>query len=519
MKRITVNAFCAVLTIALALSACAGCGGGTSTIKIGVIAEMTGPLSSVGLSCEQGATLAAKEINEAGGIDVGGRKMNVELVVRDCAGKPARSATLVDELEGMDGLVAIVGPNATANAMPAADRAEARKMVLVTPWSTSPKTTLTSAGKPKQYVYRTCVTAEYEGDQLAKFARTTLGAPSSAVIYDETAEVLRIQADEYAKSFKAAGGTVSAFEPFKPTDKDFAGQLGRIKAADPAVLFVCSYGENAPAILQQARAVGIASQFVGCDGWSSPEVIGQTGAAIEGSYVFNMYSPQMKNERTRRFVKSFKARNEAVPDDVAALSYDSLNLLELGIEKAGKADRASVARGMLKVRKLEGATGDMRFTADSRDPVRGAVILKAQGDAFNLFKQLYATATREDVVAVTEEAIKFVKENGREKALAEFSDREGRFNRGELYIYAYDFDGTVLAHGGNSAFIGQNLINMKDPNGVMVIQGLIEQARKGRGWLEYMWENPQTGQVEPKVGYVMKVDDTWWLGSGMYVKG
>jgi signal transduction histidine kinase len=39
-----------------------------------------------------------------------------------------------------------------------------------------------------------------------------------------------------------------------------------------------------------------------------------------------------------------------------------------------------------------------------------------------------------------------------------------------------------------------------------------------RGWLDYMWENPQTGRVEPKVGYVMKVDDTWWLGSGIYVQ-
>jgi len=388
MKRFTVTAFCAVLAIATALAASAGCGGGPSTIKIGVIAEMTGPLSSVGLSCKQGADLAAKEINEAGGIDVGGRKMNVELVVRDCADKPERSAALVDELGEIDGLVAIIGPNATANAMPAADRAEARKIVLVTPWSTSPKTTLTSAGKPKRYVYRTCVTAGYEGDQLAKFARATLGAPGSAVIYDETAEVLRIQADEYVKGFKAAGGTVSAFEPFKPADKDFSAQLGRIKAAAPEVLFVCSYGENAPAILQQARAAGVTAQFVGCDGWSSPEVIGRTGAAIEGSYVFNMYSPQMKDRRTRSFVRSFESRNNTVPDDVAALSYDSLNLLKLGIEKAGKADRASVAQGMLKVRELEGATGSMRFTADSRDPVRGAVILKAQGGGFDLFEQL-----------------------------------------------------------------------------------------------------------------------------------
>lgn len=36
------------------------------------------------------------------------------------------------------------------------------------------------------------------------------------------------------------------------------------------------------------------------------------------------------------------------------------------------------------------------------------------------------------------------------------------------------------------------------------------------GWLSYHWENPATGQEEPKLGYVTKVDDTWFLGSGLY---
>jgi cytochrome c len=127
-----------------------------------------------------------------------------------------------------------------------------------------------------------------------------------------------------------------------------------------------------------------------------------------------------------------------------------------------------------------------------------------------------AVAKRQAVVPFVQEAVDYARANGKEKALAEFSDPNGSFKRGELYIYAYDFNANVIAHGGDASLIGKNLIDYTDPNGVKVIQGLIEVAQGGEGWFTYTWNNPQTGQQEPKLGYVMKVDDTWWLGSGTY---
>jgi cytochrome c len=127
-----------------------------------------------------------------------------------------------------------------------------------------------------------------------------------------------------------------------------------------------------------------------------------------------------------------------------------------------------------------------------------------------------AMEKRQEVVAFVQEAVAYAQANGKEKALAEFSDPNGSFKRGELYIYAYDFDGNVLGHGGDASLIGKNLIDYEDPNGVKVIQGLIAVAREGQGWFPYTWNNPQSGKQEPKLGYVMKVDDTWWLGSGTY---
>lgn len=126
-------------------------------------------------------------------------------------------------------------------------------------------------------------------------------------------------------------------------------------------------------------------------------------------------------------------------------------------------------------------------------------------------------ATRAQVRSFVKKAVAYAKTNGKEAALQAFTQPGGEFHDGQLYIYAYDFDGTVIAHGGDPKLVGQNLIDMKDPNGVPVIQRLADLARQGSGWLEYVWPNPEHGNAEePKLGFVMKVNDKWFLGSGTY---
>ena len=129
-----------------------------------------------------------------------------------------------------------------------------------------------------------------------------------------------------------------------------------------------------------------------------------------------------------------------------------------------------------------------------------------------------AAVTKQNVVDFVNEAIAYAKANGKDKAIAEFNNPKGKFVRGELYIYAYNWEGIALANGGNPALAGQNLIDMTDPNGVKIIQELIKVARAGGGWVDYVWPYPKTKINEPKVGYADGVDSTWWLGSGMYTK-
>lgn len=127
-------------------------------------------------------------------------------------------------------------------------------------------------------------------------------------------------------------------------------------------------------------------------------------------------------------------------------------------------------------------------------------------------------ATREEMVAFVREAVAYAHASGREKALSEFSNPNGSFFRGELYIYAYDINGTTIAHPVNPEKIGVNRLNEKDAEGNLFITDLRSAAVNGTGFVTYYYINPaQNKRVEKKLGYVMKVDDDWWLGSGIYL--
>lgn len=130
--------------------------------------------------------------------------------------------------------------------------------------------------------------------------------------------------------------------------------------------------------------------------------------------------------------------------------------------------------------------------------------------------------SREEARAMTEKVAVWVKKHGKEKAFAEINraatEKAGAFHDRDLYIFAYDFNGVVLAHGQNQKMIGKSLFDLQDADGRYLIQGLIETARKGSGWYYYKWSNPITKKVDAKEAYVLKIDDGLWVGCGVYGK-
>ncbi len=382
MKRIfLLLVLCMVMIIFLS-----ACSEKSNTVKIGVNAEMTGDMPAVGESCKKAAEMAVKEVNDAGGIDVGGQKYKVDLFVEDNAGKPDQSASATQKLITQQKVHAIVGPNATRYALPASEIAESSKVVLISPWSTNPKTTLDAkTNVPKKYVFRACFIDPFQGRVVAKFALDTLKAKKAAVLYDVASEYNKGIAEIFKETFEQSGGKVVAFETYTTSDKDFSGQLTKIKSAAPDMIFLPNYYSEIPLQIQQAKRLGISVPFVGSDSWGSLELLKLCGNDCEGYYFSTHYAADAATPVSTKFIEGFKAKYGSVPDDVAALTYDSFGLLFQALKAANKLDRNAIRDALARIPKYEGVTGNMQFKEGSGDPTKSAVIVQIKGGKFMYF--------------------------------------------------------------------------------------------------------------------------------------
>jgi branched-chain amino acid transport system substrate-binding protein len=361
------------------------CGGGedANTIKIGLNAELTGEMPAVGASSRSAAEMFVEQTNAAGGLDVGGKKMMLELVVADNAAKADQASAAAQRLINQDRVVAMIGPNASVAAIPASAIAEGTQTPMITPWSTNPKTThnvLTN--QPKTYVFRACFIDTFQASVLARFVREQLTADTAAVLYDVASEAPNGQAMLFGERFEQLGGKIVALETYTTGDRDFSAQLTKIKAANPAVLFLPAYYNDVPLIAQQARRLGITAQFVGSDTWSTPEILTLGGADVEGSYFCNHYSSQIATDVAKKFISEYQAKFGQAPDDVAALTYDAMGLLAQAISAAGSPDRKAIRAALSQVQNYQGVTGTMAFRPGSGDPIKSAVILQIKDGKF-----------------------------------------------------------------------------------------------------------------------------------------
>jgi cytochrome c len=123
--------------------------------------------------------------------------------------------------------------------------------------------------------------------------------------------------------------------------------------------------------------------------------------------------------------------------------------------------------------------------------------------------------SNESLVAFVDSAVAYEKTYGTKKALAEFNNPNGSFIQGELYIYAYGFNGTTLAHPVNPEKVGKN----RDDEGAIgvFVREMGAVVRNGSGFYRFTYINPAHNRtLESKLGYGVKIDEDWWLGSGVY---
>lgn len=381
MKRLSF-VVAAIMLLSMVLAACKPAA--ADTIKIGLNVELTGGIPVVGESSKNAAELAVKEINDAGGLEVGGKKYKIELLIEDNEDKAESAAAATQKLVTA-GVLAMIGPNASRNAIPSSVVAESSKMPMISPWSTNPKTTVDAeTGLPKQFVFRAAFIDDFQGRVAARFAIDNLKTTKPAVLYDVASEYNKGIAEFYKNTMEENGLTVVAFEAYTKGDKDFSSQLTKIKESGADSLFLPNYYSEVPMQVQQARKLGFTGDIVGSDSWGNLELITLCGADCEGLFFTTHYATDIATPKAQAFISAYQAAYVKMPDDVAALTYDSFGLLFQAIQAAGKIDRQAVRDALAAITAYEGVTGVMQFKGTG-DPIKSAVIIQIKDGKFTYF--------------------------------------------------------------------------------------------------------------------------------------
>jgi branched-chain amino acid transport system substrate-binding protein len=366
------------LVAVLVLSTNAWSFGRKTVIKVGINAPITGDIPKVGEGTKYAAKMWLQDIEKAGGLEVGGTKYPVELVIEDNEAKAESAVKANTKMITEDEVLVIVGPQSSKQAVPAGDVANNYETPMITPWSTNPDST-----KDRPFVFRGCFLDPFQGPVLANFITEEFKYTKAAVLYDVASDYPKGLAEFFREAWEKihGAGSVVAYESFTTKDTDFSSQLSKITKSGAQVLFTPQYYNEVALIVPQAHELGWTGPIVGSDSWGSAETVTLCGEDCYGLFFSTHYAAAGAKGATKEFIERYEKKYGYTPDDVAALTWDSLRLVQAAIENSGtisgkiKKDRKAVRDALAKIKNFKGITGDMTFTEEG-DPIKCAVIVR-----------------------------------------------------------------------------------------------------------------------------------------------
>jgi len=340
-------------------------------LKVGEFASLTGGSASFGQSSHKGTALAFDEINNAGGVL--GKK--VALITEDDRSMAGEPATIARKFISQDKVIAVLGEVASSKSLEAAPICQENKIPMISPASTNPK--VTEVG---DYVFRICFIDPFQGTVMAKFALSK-GWKRVAVLKDTKQDYSMGLAQFFVENFQKNGGMIVKEQSYSTGDKDFKAQLTSIKASQPEAIFVPGYYGEVALIARQARQLGIKVPLLGGDGWVGESLLKVAGNALDGSFFSNHYSEEDPSPVIQDFVKKYQAKYGEKPDAMAALGYDSANILADAIKRAGTTDSAKLRDAIAATKEFKAVTGNITLDAQ-RNATKSAVIMTIASGGF-----------------------------------------------------------------------------------------------------------------------------------------
>ena len=363
-----------------ASEAASGSAAAGGTIKLGGGFALTGDESALALPAANGAKLAVKQINAAGGVN----GSQIDFIVHDSQYKMDVTAQTAKQFVEQDKVPLFIGYTDTDSVLAAGPTFQAAKIPFITVGATSPKIP-TQVG---DMMFLACFGDNVQAAVGAEYSYKTFGH-NAYFLWDKGVEYTTLLGGYFKSRFTELGGTIALEDSYDDKASDFSAQITKIKALSPQpdFYYVAAMPYNIGPLVKQFRDAGITGPIVGGDGYDTPDLVKVAGAAAENVF-FTTHALMDATGGTagiKKFITDYKAEYGNDPENAfAALGYDTVYLMADAVKRAGGTDSAAVKSAIEATKDFPGITGAITFSADSHVPQKGVTVIAIKNGAFTL---------------------------------------------------------------------------------------------------------------------------------------
>jgi branched-chain amino acid transport system substrate-binding protein len=342
------------LAVAVSLLA-SGSASAADTIKIGLMAPLTGSWASEGQEMKRNVELLASEQNARGGL----LGKQIEVLIEDDGGDP-RTAALAAQRLTTKGAVAVIGTYGSAVTEATQSILDEAGVIQVANGSTAVR--LTEKGL-KDFL-RTCPRDDEQG-RVAAATVEKLGVKKIAILHDSSAYSKGL-ADEINGILKAKKANVVFFDALTPKEQDYSAILTKLRAAGPDLVFFTGYYPEAGLLLKQKKQMGWKVPFMGGDAINNPDLVKIAGK--DAAFGFRFLSPPVPKDldtpEAKAYVVSYQKKYGEAPSSIyGVLAGDGFRVIAKAIEVSKSTDAGKVRAALGGLKDFPGFTGKIGFNA------------------------------------------------------------------------------------------------------------------------------------------------------------
>jgi branched-chain amino acid transport system substrate-binding protein len=349
-------------------------------IKIGGGFALTGGESSLDLPAANGAKLAVKEINAAGGIN----GSQIDFIVHDSQYKMDVTAQTAKQFVEQDKVPLMIGYTDTDSVIASGQIFQKAKIPFITVGATSPKIP-TQIG---DMMFLACFGDNVQAAVGAEYGFKTFGK-NAYFLWDKGVEYTTLLGKYFKTRFTELGGTIALEESYADDATDFSSQITKIKALSPKpdFLYVAAMPNNVGTVVKQFRDAGIDAPIVGGDGYDTPDLVKIAGPSTSKVFFTThaLMDATIGTDGIKKFMAAYKAEYGHDSENAfAALGYDTIYLMADAVKRAGGTDSAAVKTALESTSAFKGITGAITFAPGIHVPQKGVTIIDIEGGKLTL---------------------------------------------------------------------------------------------------------------------------------------